>query len=75
MIFISDTEKDKSFDTVDVVKKYFLRIFSVLSKDVRQKLFELNLTIEEIKEVKKELAFLPEEKQLEYLDELRKDIE
>jgi hypothetical protein len=71
VIAISDTEKDRSFDAIDIVKKYFLRIFTVLSKEVKQNLMELNLTKEELKEVKRELAFLPEEKQLEYLEELK----
>ena len=72
MIIISDTEKDKNFETIDIVKKYFLRIFTVLSKEVKQKLMDLSLSKEELKEVKKELAFLPEDKQLEYLEELKK---
>lgn len=72
---MSDTNNGKGFETIDVVKKYFLRIFTVLSKDVRQKLMDLDLTKDELKEVKKELAFLPEDKQLEYLDELEKERE
>ena len=73
MIIISDTEKDKSFETIDIVKKYFHRIFTTLSKEVKQKFMDLNLTKDELKEVKKSLAFLPEDKQLEYLEELKKD--
>jgi hypothetical protein len=40
------------------------------SKDVRTKLLKLQLSETELKEIKKELAFLPEEKQKEFLREL-----
>ena len=63
---------DTQFDKLDVVKKYFSRIFTVLSKDVRNQLMSLELSKTELKEVKKELAFLPEDKQIEYLNELAK---
>ena len=75
MISISDTQKDKNFESIEIVKKYFLRIFSVLSKEVRQKFLDLNLSKEELKEVKRELAFLPEDKQIEYLEELTNNID
>ncbi len=66
--------KDKGIDIekIYVVKKYFTRIFTVLSKDVREGLHDLSLSKEEKKHVKKELAFLPEQKQLEYLNELKR---
>jgi hypothetical protein len=68
---ISDDENG-GFEKLDVVKKYFQRIFTVLSKEVREKLLELNLSKEELKEVKKELAFLSDEGQLGFLEELSK---
>ena len=68
MIIISDEES--SFEKYEVVKRYFSRIFTVLSKEVRQELLELDLTKEQLKEVKKELAFLPEDRQKEYIKEL-----
>ena len=71
MLRISNDENG-GFDKIDVVKRYFHRIFTVLSKEVREQLIELNLSKEELKEVKKELAFLSDEKQLEYLNELAK---
>ena len=43
-----------------------------MSKDVREQLMNLNLSKGELKEVKKELVFLPYEKQKEYLNELSK---
>lgn len=67
MIIISDEE---TFEKYQLVKKYFSRIFSILSKDIRQKLLELNLTTEELNEIKKEIAFLSEAQQKEYLREL-----
>lgn len=70
MIFIKDD--DAGFDKLEIVKRYFARIFIVLKKDIRNKLLTLNLTKDELKEIKKELAFLSEEKQKEYLKELSK---
>jgi hypothetical protein len=72
VLHISDDENG-GFEKLDVVKRYFHRIFTVLSKDVREQLMELNLSKEELKEVKKELAFLPDEKKEEFLKELAKD--
>ena len=66
-------DENGGFDKIDVVKRYFHRIFTVLSKEVREQLIELNLSKEELKEVKKELAFLSEDKQQEFLKELAKD--
>lgn len=73
MLLINNDENDGSFEALDVVRRYFTRIFTVLSKDVRELLSNLNLSKDEIKEVKKELAFLSEEKQKEFLKELAKD--
>ena len=52
------------------IRKYFMRIYTVLSKDIREKLKILNVPKEQKKKIKKELAFLSKEKQIEYLDEL-----
>ncbi len=52
----------------DLVKKYFTKIFIVLSKDIRKRIHELNLPKDEKKELVKEMAFLTKEKQIEYLD-------
>ena len=69
MVLINN-DKNGGFDKLDVVKRYFYRIFTVLSKDVREQLMNLNLPKDELKEVKKELAFLSEEKQKQFLKEL-----
>ena len=71
-MLISNNGKERGFETLDVVKRYFQKIFTVISKDVREQLMDLNLSKGELKEVKKELVFLPEEKQKEYLNELSK---
>ena len=68
-------DENGGFDKLDVVKRYFYRIFTVLSKDVRELLMKLNLPKDELKEVKKEIAFLSEEKQKDFLKELAKDNE
>jgi hypothetical protein len=64
---------NEDFEEIPEIKKYFSRIFMVLSKDIRERFKELNLPKEKKKKLKKELAFLPKEKQLEYLDELLED--
>ena len=75
MNLIKSDENDAGLEKLEVVKKYFQRIFTILSKEVREELTKLNLTKEELKEIKKELAFLTEEKQLEFLKELKKSNE
>ncbi len=72
---ISSDENNGGFEKLEVVKKYFHRIFTVLSKEVKEELTKLNLSKEELKEIKRELAFLPEEKQLEFLKELTRNNE
>ena len=61
---------DKDIEEIPEIKKYFMRIYTVLSKDIRERLKNLNLPKEKKKKIKKELAFLSKEKQIEYLDEL-----
>ena len=72
VLHISNNENE-GFEKLDVVRRYFHRIFTVLSKDVREQLMDLNLSKDELKEVKRELSFLTEEKQKEFLEELAKD--
>jgi len=69
-VVLINNDENGGFDKLDVVKRYFYRIFTVLSKDVREQLMNLNLPKNELKEVKKELAFLSEEKQKQFLKEL-----
>ena len=71
MIYIKD--ENSNFEKLNVVKKYFAKIFNILSKDVRRQLLSLNIPKEELKEIKKELAFLPEEEQMKYLEELSRN--
>ncbi len=67
VVRISD---DESFEKYDVVKRYFARIFNVLSKEIRQELLKLDLTEKELKEIKEELGFLSEDQQKRYIKEL-----
>ena len=75
MSLISNDESNGGFEKLEVVKKYFYRIFTTLSKEVREELMKLNLSKDELKEIKKELAFLSEEKQIEFLKELTRNNE
>jgi len=70
---ITSDENNGGFEKLEIVKNYFHRIFTILSKEVREELMKLNLSKDELKEIKKELAFLSEEKQIEFLKELAKD--
>jgi len=64
---ISDQEK---FEDLDVVKKYFNRIFTVLDAKIRERLKVLNVSVAKRQILLNELAFLSDKKQEEYLDEL-----
>ncbi len=70
MVKFKDNINNKDFEEINAVKKYFARIFTILSKEVREKLMNLNVSEEKRKTLKKELAFISKEKQKAYLDEL-----
>ncbi|MHA2288578.1 MAG: hypothetical protein ACXABG_07315 [Promethearchaeota archaeon] len=59
-------EKDRK-----IVKEYFSKIFNIISKDLRKQISELDIPKKERKSILKELAFLAEEEQLYYIEELR----
>ncbi len=59
-------EKDRK-----VVKEYFAKIFNIISKDLRKQILELDIPKKARKSVLKELAFLAEEEQLNYIEVLR----
>ena len=61
---------DNNFEEIKVVRKYFARIFTVLSHEIREKVINANISEKVKKILLKDLAFLTEEKQNEYLDEL-----
>ena len=69
MIKVKDINK-KNFEELDIVKKYFAQIFTVLDSKIRERLKNLNVSEEKKNILLKELAFLNDEKQNEYLDEL-----
>jgi len=70
VIRINEDLEEKDLEDISEIKKYFMRIYTVLSKDIRDKLKKLDLDKEKKKKIKKELAFLSKEKQFEYLEEL-----
>jgi len=69
VIKINEDLEEKDLEDISEIKKYFMRIYTVLSKDIRDKLKKLDLDKEKKKKLKKELAFLSKEKQIEYLEE------
>jgi len=67
---ISDYINNEDFEKTEEVKAYWKRIYSVLRKDIREKLQNLNVSEEKKKSIIKELAFLSDKKQIKYLEEL-----
>jgi DNA-directed RNA polymerase subunit RPC12/RpoP len=57
------SKKDKK-----LVKEYFSKIFALLSKDIRKKIKQLDISKSEKKEILKELSFLSKEKQINYIN-------
>jgi hypothetical protein len=58
-------KKDKK-----LVKEYFSKIFTLLSKEIRKKIKNLDISKKERKEILKELAFLSKEQQIKYINAL-----
>jgi len=54
-----------------MVKKYFTKIFTVLSKDIRKILLELDIPQEEKMALLKELAYLAKEEQYKYIESIK----
>ena len=69
MIKVKDKNKE-NFEELDIVKKYFKQIYTVLDSKIRERLKNLKVSEEKKKILLKEFAFLNNEKQNEYLDEL-----
>lgn len=67
---MKNLDENRDLEEIPEIKKYFSRIYTVLSKEIRDRLRELNLSKVKKKRIKKELAFLSKDKQIEYLDEL-----
>jgi hypothetical protein len=59
-------EKDRK-----VVKEYFAKIFNIISKDLRKQIVELDIPKKDRKSILKELAFLAEEEQLNYIEVIK----
>jgi len=58
-------EKDKK-----LVEDYFLKIFTLLSKDIRRQIMDLNISEDQKRELLKELAFLAKEEQQKYVESI-----
>jgi hypothetical protein len=58
-------EKDKK-----LVKEYFSKIFTVLSKDLRKQIIDLKISKKEKNELLEELAFLTKEEQVKYIESI-----
>jgi DNA-directed RNA polymerase subunit RPC12/RpoP len=58
-------EKDKK-----IVEDYFLKIFTLLSKDIRKQIMDLNIPEDQKRELLKELAFLAKEEQHKYVESI-----
>ncbi len=54
-----------------MVKQYFTKIFTVLSKDIRKILLELDIEEEDKMTLLKELAYLAKEEQLKYIESVK----
>ncbi|MFW9819778.1 MAG: hypothetical protein ACFFE5_09230 [Candidatus Thorarchaeota archaeon] len=67
---MNNLKENRDIEDIPEIKKYFSRIYTILSKEIRDKLRELNVSKIKKKKIKKELAFLSKDKQVEYLDEL-----
>lgn len=72
MIRIKRDINKKNLEEISEIKKYFSRIFTVLSKEIRDRLKNLDIPKEKKKFLKKELAFLSKENQIKYLDEIHR---
>ena len=70
MINIKGDINEKDLEEISEIKKYFSRIFTVLPKEVRERLKNLDISKEKKKILKKEIAFLSKENQMKYLEEL-----
>lgn len=67
---MNEMGENGDLENIPEIKKYFMRIYTVLSKDIREKFKLLDLSKEKKKQIKKEIAFLSKDKQIEYLEEL-----
>ena len=72
VIKIKNDLSDKELEAIPEVKKYFTKIYTVLSKKVREQLDNLDISKDKKKKLKKELAFLPKYKQIKYMNEILK---
>ena len=70
MLKISEGISNDDLEEIKEVKAYWKRIYSVLPKNIREILKNLNVSEKKKKSIIKELAFLPKKNQIKYLEEL-----
>ena len=68
---MNELGEKRDLEDIPEIKKYFSRIYTIIPKEIREKLRDLDLPKKKKKKIKKELAFLSKNKQIEYLDELK----
>jgi len=71
MVKMNELGEKRDLEDIPEIKKYFSRIYTIIPKEIREKLRDLDLPKKKKKKIKKELAFLSKNKQIEYLDELK----
>lgn len=72
MIIVNDNTKNKDLEETPEIKKYFSRVFTVMPKEIRDRLKYLDIPKEKKKILKNKVAFLSEKNQIKYLDELER---
>ena len=51
---MNESEENRDLEDIPEIKKYFLRIYTVLSKEIREKLRDLDVPKDKKKKIKKE---------------------
>lgn len=72
MIIVSDNSKNKDLEEIPEIKKYFSRIFTVMPKEIRDRMKHLDIPKEKKKILKNKVAFLSKKNQIKYLDEMKR---
>ncbi|TXT54722.1 MAG: hypothetical protein BAJALOKI1v1_2120002 [Promethearchaeota archaeon] len=61
---------DLEIERLEIIKRYFSRIYTVLPEEMRTRLLKLDISKDELKSILKRIAFLPKKKQQDFLEEL-----
>jgi len=75
---VSPISDRRNREESEKTESYVSKIFTLLSREIREKLINLEISEEDKKLLKQELAFLPREQQNTYIEEIyrlyKKDI-